>query len=209
MSTMRTHRKAIAGFSMVEMLVVIAIIAFLMAWALPNYKNLITQYRLADELTQIQTDVELARSSAVRTGSNVTICPTAAPASSVPACSGGNEWNTGWVVFTDVNDDQTLDPGDKLLHVHIGMTGGDTLLSEIDNAGTAVNTVTFNQMGGTAAWGGSAAAPNNGQLVLTDANNDPGAIRCLTISDAGMITVTSPQTQSQTPTPPTCTTPTP
>jgi type IV fimbrial biogenesis protein FimT len=206
MSTMRTHRRATAGFTLIEMMVVIIIMALLLAWALPSYKNLVNQYRMSDELNQIQTDVELARSSAIRTGSTVTICPTLAPASTAatPACSGNNEWNTGWIVFSDNNNDQTVDPGDAVLRVHIGITGGDTLVSEVDG-GAAVSTITFNQMGGTAAWGGTAAAPKQGQMVLNDSNNDTNMLRCLTISEAGMIQVTSPQTASTVPAPPACT----
>jgi type IV fimbrial biogenesis protein FimT len=191
---MRTHRRATAGFTLVEMMVVIIIMAVMLAWALPAYKNLVTQYRMSDELNQIETDVELARSSAIRTGGTVTICPSPAPASSTPACSGTNEWNTGWIVFTDNNDDQTVDPGDTVLRQHIGITGGDTLLSEVTTSTTAVNTITFNNMGGTTAWG---AAPSTGSMVLNDSSNDANMIRCLAISEAGMITVDSPQTGNQ------------
>ena len=205
MSTMRTHRRATAGFTLVEMMVVLIIMAVMLAFGLPAYTNLVTQYRMSDELNQIQTDVELARSAAVRMGSTVTMCPTLAPASTAatPACSGNNEWNTGWIVFSDNNNDQTVDPGDAVLRVHIGMTGGDTLLSEVDGSGAAVNTITFNQMGGTAAWGGTEAAPKEGQMVLSDLKNDASMLRCLTISEAGMIQVTSPQTESTAP--PACT----
>jgi len=204
---MRTHRGATAGFTLVEMMVVLIIMALLLAWALPSYKNLITNYRMADELSQIQTDVELARSSAIRTGSNVTICPADVASSSTsgtPACSGGNEWNTGWIVFTDNKDDQnTSDPGDTVLREHVAMSGGDTLLSEVTSSTAAVNTITFNSMGGTSAWGSATAVPT-GSIVLNDSGNDTSMTRCLTISVAGMIQVTSPQTGSQNPTPPAC-----
>jgi type IV fimbrial biogenesis protein FimT len=196
MSTMRTHRKAIAGFTLVEMMVVIIIMAVMLAWALPTYKQLITNYRMSDELSQINADVELARSTAVRTGSYVTICPSLAPTSSTPACSGANEWNTGWIVFTDNNNDQTIDAshGDVLLRAHIGMTGGDTLLSVVTASGNAANTITFNNMGGTTAWG---AAPSSGSIVLNDSTNDLSMIRCLTISEAGMIVSNTPASGTQ------------
>jgi type IV fimbrial biogenesis protein FimT len=201
---MRTHRRATAGFTLVEMMVVLIITALLLAWALPTYKNVVTQYRMSDELNQIQADVELARSSAIRTGSTVTICPsTIASGSSIgtPACSGTNEWNNGWIVFTDNGNDQTVDPGDTVLREHIGMTGTDTLVSEITTSTNAVNTVTFNNMGGTTAWG---SAPNTGSIVLNDSSNDTSMRRCLTVTVAGMISVTSPQTANLSPTPPTC-----
>jgi type IV fimbrial biogenesis protein FimT len=202
---MRTHRRATAGFTLVEMMVVLIIMALLLAWALPSYKNLIINYRMSDELSQIQADVELARSSAIRTGSKVTICPANIASSSTattPACS-GNEWNTGWIIFTDNNDDQKIDPSDTLLREHVAMTGGDTLVSEVTSSYVAVNTITFNSMGGTSAWGTATDIPT-GSMELKDSASDPDMTRCLTISESGMIQVTSPQTENLTPTPPIC-----
>jgi type IV fimbrial biogenesis protein FimT len=183
------------------MMVVVIIMAVMLAFALPTYKNLVTEYRLSDELTQIQSDVELARSSAVRTGSTVTICPAniaSASTATTPACNGNNEWNTGWIVFTDNHNDQKIDAGDVLLHEHLAMTGGDTLVSEVLQGNAPVNTITFNQMGATAAWGGATNdPPNSGVLLLNDSNSDANMTSCLGITETGMVTAYSRQANDQ------------
>jgi type IV fimbrial biogenesis protein FimT len=210
MSTMRTHRRATAGFTLIEMMVVVIIMALLLAWALPAYKNMVTNYRMADELNQIQADVELARSSAIRTGVDVAMCPTASPSASVPTCTGSNEWNGGWVVYTESNETGFVTGVDTVLRAHAAFSGTDTLLSynAAPNATTpsgSVNTIVFNRMGGTASFGANeTATPNNGALVLNDANYDASTLRCLLMSEVGAMSVTSPQTEAQTPAPSPC-----
>jgi type IV fimbrial biogenesis protein FimT len=213
MITMRTHRRATAGFTLVEMMVVIIIMAVMLAWALPSYKNLVTQYRLSGELNDIQTDVELARSAAIREGINVSMCPTDDPTNAAPTCTAagagaGAEWNTGWLVFTDPAATGTYSTaaGDTLLHARNALSGvgnGDTLLGQTSN-GAAINTLTFNRMGGTTSFGANPTAPYTGALTLNDSNNDVGMRRCITITVTGSIQVTSPQTESQNPPPPAC-----
>lgn len=205
---MRTHREATAGFTLVEMMVVLIIMALVLAWALPSYKNLIINYRMSGELNDIQTDVELARSAAIRGGVNVSICPTTGPTDAVPSCAtaeaGAVEWNTGWLVYTDTSATPpavySSTNGDTLLRVHGAMSGGDTLLATAD--GVALNLLTFNRMGGTSSF--SAAAPYQGAFTLNDPNNDVSMKRCVTITETGSFMVTSPQTESQNPAPPAC-----
>lgn len=207
MSTMRAHRRAMAGFTLIEVMVVIVIAAVLMVWALPTYKNMVTQYRMTDELAQIQSDVELARSSAIRTGVDVAMCPTASPAASVPTCTGSNEWNAGWVMYTEANSTSFVTGVDTVLRAHAAFSGTDTLqsfnaLQGATNPSGSVNSIVFNRMGGTASFGANeTATPNIGALTLNDANFDASTLRCLTISEVGAITVTSPQTASKNPPP--------
>ncbi|GAB2568428.1 hypothetical protein GCM10027066_08800 [Dyella jejuensis] len=198
------HRRAIAGFTLIEMLVVLVIMAIVLFYAIPSYKSMVTQYRMAGELNDLQTDVELARSSAVREGANVTMCPSPAPTASVPTCSDATntQWNTGWIIFTDTSgtvDEQNYLPasGDVLLRIHGPLQTGDTLVSSSSDTSTTVSSLTFNRMGGAMSLGGSESATVDGWLLLNDANNDTAMVRCLEIGLSGTIAVYSPQAGKQ------------
>jgi len=201
MTTMRAHRTRTTGFTVVELMVVIAIIAIVIAFGIPSYTSVITQNRMAGEINDLTTDIELARSAAVKQGLTVTICPssdpTATPGANAPSCNGSSEWNTGWIVFMDVTGNQTFSTstGDVLLRTHGPFTGSDTLESSATSQ--ALSAITFNRMGGTGSFGSVASDTNQGTLTLHDATNNVNWRRCVFLSEAGAITVDGPQNQQQ------------
>ncbi|GGA35652.1 GspH/FimT family pseudopilin [Dyella nitratireducens] len=200
MSTMRAHRRPTEGFTIVELMVVIAIIAVVLALAIPSYKSVTTQGRMAGEINDLATSIELARSAAIKQGLTVTICPsanpTATPSTTTPACANSTEWNTGWIVFIDTANNQTFTTsGDTLLRIHGPFTGSDTLVYS-STAGTTTG-ITFNRMGGTNSFGTATNFGNTGTLTLHDATNNATWRRCVILSEAGNITVDSEQNSQQ------------
>lgn len=186
MNTTRTLRRLSAGFTLTELLVVIAIVAIVSAFAIPSYKSVTAQDRMASEINDLNGDIELSRSAAIKQGVTVTICASATagitPPTSNPVCAtSAAGWSGGWIVFTDVNgtngaSNQTYaatGTGDTLLRIHAPLQGGDTL-------NTTLTALTFNRMGGTA---------NIGTLSLHDANSTAAWIRCLVISEVGVSTL--------------------
>jgi type IV fimbrial biogenesis protein FimT len=201
-TTTHTLRKRSAGFTLMELLVVIAIIAVLSVIAIPSYKSVTAQDRMASELNDLNGDIELARSAAIKQGVTVTICaaPTAGiqPPATNPACSANAAgWNAGWIVFTDVNgtngkptQQYTAATGDTLLRIHAPLQGGDT----VNTTPATTTALTFNRMGGS-----SVAA--NVTLSLHDPNNTAAWIRCLVVSEVGLA---AQNTSTSGPAPGTC-----
>jgi prepilin-type N-terminal cleavage/methylation domain-containing protein len=100
---MRLH-----GFTLVEMLVVMAISAILVAAAVPSFRSIIASSRASSASGTLLSNLEFARSEAIRRNQNVTVCrstnadaPEAALACSETAAAGfdGNDWGSGWIVF--------------------------------------------------------------------------------------------------------------
>lgn len=178
-----SHRD-VTGFTLVELLTVIAIVAILMTIGVPSYRYLQNSYRISSEMNGLVGDLEFARAEAIKEGQTVTACISTDGAT---CATGATGWQAGWIVFNDVKDDQTVDTGDTILRVQAPFTGTDTLES---SAGLA--SVTFNRDGFAL---GSAAT-----LVLHDATSNPVWTQCLDLSVVGMLTV-STHTQS----PSTCT----
>lgn len=197
MDTVCRHRKPADGFTLVELIVVIAIMAIISVLAIPSYKGVMSQNRMAGEINDVATDIELARSAAIKQGLSVTICPSATPTALVPTCTNTTEWNTGWIVFIDIaaNQTYTATNGDTLLRAHGPFTGTDTLVSS--STAQALNFVTFNRMGGTNSFGAVAGDTNTGTLTLHDSTNNATWRRCVILSETGTITVDSEQNSTQ------------
>lgn len=173
----------VTGVTLIELITVIAIVAILMTIGVPSFKYIGNSYRIAGEANGLLGDLQFARAEAIKEGQTVTVCISADGAT----CSASADtWQTGWIVFSDVMDDQTVDPGDTVLRVQPAFTSTDTFES-----GSGLNAVTFSREGF------ALQLPNGGTtLTLHDATADPVWTRCLDITVIGMMTVYTHTTQA-------------
>lgn len=89
------------GFTLVELMVTIAIVAILSAIALPSFSNSIRNNRLATTTNEFIGAVNLARSEAVKSNRGGRIC------ASSDGATCGTDWAAGWIVFGDANGNGT------------------------------------------------------------------------------------------------------
>lgn len=85
------------GFTLVEVLVTISILAILTAVAVPSFQTMIASSSLTSTTNDVMTTLAQARSEAVRTGSRVTMCKSADGST----CVVSGDWEQGWIVFND------------------------------------------------------------------------------------------------------------
>lgn len=85
------------GFTLIEILVAIAILAIVMAIAIPDFTSTIQNNTIATISNDLISSINLARSEAVKRNVTVSICATSN--SNFTAC--GNNWNLGWLVFVN------------------------------------------------------------------------------------------------------------
>ncbi|MEA3106747.1 MAG: type fimbrial biosis protein FimT, partial [Gammaproteobacteria bacterium] len=100
----RTHRLAVQrrlrrnpGFTLVEMMIVVSIIALLLAIGVPSFRYVTTSNRASTEINGLLGDLQFARSEAIREGQQIDVCATTNGTSCVTS---GTTWNTGWLVMT-------------------------------------------------------------------------------------------------------------
>ncbi len=149
--------KASLGYSMIEIMIVIAIIGIVLAIALPNGAQFITNSRMTSQANDIVGDVLLARSEAASRGVTVSICPSAAPNAAAPACSAAAaDWGTGRIIFSDSNSNGVIDAGETVLKV-TQVTGNSTL-----SAPAVTNLVSI----GFSAYGGVSANTIRGSVTF-------------------------------------------
>ena len=63
------------GFTLIELMVAIAVVAILSAIALPSMSNFLVKMRVDNEISEMQRLLLTARNIAINTGRNTTVCP--------------------------------------------------------------------------------------------------------------------------------------
>lgn len=112
------------GFTLIELMVVLSIAAILASLAVPSFRSVIQNNRLATQANELTGTMNFARSEAIKQGRSVTVCVSADQAT----CTGGTAWERGWIAFVDINGDSAFTVGtDTLLRVRGALEGGTTL----------------------------------------------------------------------------------
>jgi type IV fimbrial biogenesis protein FimT len=90
------HPTAIRAFTLVELVVALAIAALLMATGVHGLGAWLTEQQLRDRADALLHALQLARSEAIKRGTRVDVCPAAS------ACAGGPlPWEDGWIIVAD------------------------------------------------------------------------------------------------------------
>jgi len=118
------------GFNLVELMITVSLMAILIAFASPTFRETILNNRLATQANELLSALSLARSEALKNNVAAVVCKS----SDHTDCSQGS-WHEGWIVFADINGNGTLDRGsgdckqdeDCVLRVYDKLSGGNTL----------------------------------------------------------------------------------
>ena len=162
------------GFTLTELLAVVAIVAILFGIAVPSYRYIGTSYRMSSEINGLLGDLMYARSEAIKEGQFVTVCVTV----NGKTCTGNTSWDRGWLVFSNPNN-KPQPPG-PILRIQAPFTGTDSF-----DADNGVSSVTYNREG----FATTAAGFPNATITLHDPTANPVWTRCLWITPQGMLTV--------------------
>lgn len=127
----RVIRKPV-GFTLLEMMVVLAIVAILVTIATPSLARLLQSNTRSSAVNTFLTDMRYARSESVRRGGGVTLCRSDSPESANPSCSSapastGVGWVSGWIVFHDLDANGLIDAGDPVLRVQARIPSMDAI----------------------------------------------------------------------------------
>lgn len=145
-----------AGLTLIELIVTLVILGILLTIAIPLMRPLLRSTSLTSSANSFVAALNYARNEAVTRGGRVVACASANPMADPPACSNNANWQTGWLVFVDGNDNNTYQAANDVLLRVGGPLGGDLTL-----VGAAA-AVAFTNMGGVTAGNGNYAVCSTG-----------------------------------------------
>ena len=170
----RIHTQS--GFTLIELMITVTVVAILLSVGLPSYENFIKNGHLTAGNNELVSSFNLARSEAIKRGLRVTVCKSA----NQSTCTTSGEWDQGWLVFTDENNNGVYNSAtETIILAHAKMND---LVTAVGN-GTVTNYVSY------VMSGKSQQAPTGLQsgtiLVRDDRSGDYG--RNLSISQTGRV----------------------
>jgi len=115
-----------AGFTLVEVLITLAIVAILLVVAVPAMQRFMTGRAVLAQAEELVATLRLARSDALRLNSAVTVCAATDTTADSPVCAAAANnasWNAGWLTFIDLDNDGVRDTGERVLRVQSPLKG--------------------------------------------------------------------------------------
>lgn len=129
------------GFSLIELMVVVAITAILLAIGLPSFQGSLRSNRVATATNELMASFALARAEAIRSPGGAVIC------TSEDGANCGGTWNDGWMVWVDMDGDG-LPTGEDDLVLRYIQPSSKLLVSVVADAGGGeATTIEFDRMG--------------------------------------------------------------
>jgi type IV fimbrial biogenesis protein FimT len=130
-----------SGFSLIELIVTVAVLGIVVSIGLPSLRDFLVSNRLSANINSFIGLVNYARSEAITRNQNVVICPKTAGANT---CSSSVAWNTLEIqAFVDVDSNADF-------------SNGDVLLKTLPAFDTSSSETVFQRPTGTANPGGTA-----------------------------------------------------
>ena len=131
-------KRAQAGFTLLELMVVVAIVGVLMAVAIPAMGDFIRNGRITAAANDVMAAMHFTRSEAIKRRDPVTLCTSANAVvlatnlANPNATCADSEFLTGWLVFVDLNQNGQREVGEDILLNHGPMDARITAASSAD-----------------------------------------------------------------------------
>lgn len=122
------HRAA-RGLTLVELVVVLALITLLVVLGVPTMKSLRQATRLQAEVQRMMGAIIFTRSEAIRRNVRVSMCPSMMAATGSSLCKGS--YANGWIIYQNGDGDKVVDPEDAVIRVYEALPMGYSITNRL------------------------------------------------------------------------------
>jgi type IV fimbrial biogenesis protein FimT len=84
------------GFTLIELMITVALLGILLLWAIPNVTVFIQNARMTSVSNELMADISIARQEAQRRGRPVRIC---ASSDGLTCLTSAPDWMEGWIIL--------------------------------------------------------------------------------------------------------------
>ena len=175
------------GFTLLELLVTVAVAAILMAIAIPSYRQYVISSQRADASTSLFASLQRARSEAITRNSSIILCQRNYYSTGAASCDtdADGTWEEGWLLLTsdgtfsaggepDANAEVLLigEPVGGNIRVSTTMTASGYVM--FNNAGRPDETASFTVCASGTTVGRQIEMGLSGYLGLREISTCPG-----------------------------------
>tara|TARA_R110002049_G_scaffold252264_1_gene427132 strand:+ start:267129 stop:267677 length:549 start_codon:yes stop_codon:yes gene_type:complete len=110
MNRLALKRKYVPGFTVIELMLTIAVAGVILSLGVPSFIGLVERNQLTSGINEFISSMSLARSEAIKRNQRVSICPS----SNGETCA-GNQYENGWIIYVDRNSNGSRQTGSEEL----------------------------------------------------------------------------------------------
>ena len=149
------------GFTLLELIIAIAIVGILASIAVPSYSTFISKNRLSSVYNGLAGTISLARLEAVKRSQVITLCISNDQATCDPTTA--TNWGAGYIVFADLD-------GDGIVDITSDPATTDTVL-KVEPAANSTISITSTDFGSRLSFAPRGRLRTQGSIVICNGDN--------------------------------------